>query len=334
VNLIDLAQWGGLLGLVGILAALGIYFSLRKQSPGNEVMRGIADQIETGAMAFLRREYSVLAIFVAIVGALLWLRSRALARAGLLLRRALLDDGGLHRHEGGHQGERPHLRGGPRARAGAGAAHGLQRRRGDGARRGGAGPLRHRHHLLPRPRTSSGTSGGASAVNFAGTISGFAMGASSIALFARVGGGIYTKAADVGADLVGKVEAGIPEDDPRNPATIADNVGDNVGDTAGMGADIFESYVGAVVATIAIGRPAPSSLGHAAERRRAADPHHHGGAARLAVGIGVMRMMERSNPAAALRNVTFVAAAIFLAGCTSWWRRWTSNLTNPTRARR
>jgi K(+)-stimulated pyrophosphate-energized sodium pump len=149
---------------------------------------------------------------------------------------------------------------------------------------------------------------------FAGIISGFAMGASSIALFARVGGGIYTKAADVGADLVGKVEAGIPEDDPRNPATIADNVGDNVGDVAGMGADIFESYVGSVIATIAI---AGTSSLFLVEHRMAAIAMPiiliiFGLLASL-VGIGAMKALERTNPASALRNTTFIAAGLFLA---------------------
>jgi K(+)-stimulated pyrophosphate-energized sodium pump len=150
-------------------------------------------------------------------------------------------------------------------------------------------------------------------------INGFAMGASSIALFARVGGGIFTKAADVGADLVGKVEAGIPEDDPRNPATIADNVGDNVGDTAGMGADIFESYVGSVIATIAIAATSTSTMITANVAGYMAYPLViiTLGLVCSLIGVFSMKVFENSGPAAALRNVTFVSAVLLVAG--AYW---------------
>jgi K(+)-stimulated pyrophosphate-energized sodium pump len=147
---------------------------------------------------------------------------------------------------------------------------------------------------------------------FAEIVSGFAMGASTIALFARVGGGIYTKAADVGADLVGKVEAGIPEDDPRNPATIADNVGDNVGDVAGMGADIYESYVGAMVATIAIGATAPGLAGHRAAVVALPLLTVMIGLLASFVGIAAMKVFEKRDPAHALHGTTWVAGGLFL----------------------
>jgi K(+)-stimulated pyrophosphate-energized sodium pump len=150
-------------------------------------------------------------------------------------------------------------------------------------------------------------------------INGFAMGASSIALFARVGGGIYTKAADVGSDLVGKVEAGIPEDDPRNPGVIADNVGDCVGDTAGMGADIFESYVGSIIATIAIAATAGAAqltvLGGEEVRANAMLLPLVLAMAGLIfslIGVGSMKFLKNIDPAAALRYTTFVAAGGFL----------------------
>ena len=151
----------------------------------------------------------------------------------------------------------------------------------------------------------------------ASIISGFAMGASSIALFARVGGGIYTKTADVGSDLVGKVEAGIPEDDPRNPGVIADNVGDNVGDVAGLGADIFESYVGSIIASIAIGATAVAgskvaSLGSTGVLMSLPIMLTTVGLVASVIGIFSMKILERRDPAAALRYATFIAAGLFL----------------------
>jgi K(+)-stimulated pyrophosphate-energized sodium pump len=308
---IEFTWMAWLLGLVGLVVALVIYFYIVRQSPGNEVMQDIAEQIELGSMAFLRREYTVLTVFVIIVGALLWLAIGMWTAGAFFFGAASSMLAGFI---GMKAATKANVRTSEAARA---HGQGLALRM---AFSGGA--------VMGLAVASLGLFGvgliyffgiyqagafmDAEFVAFAGVISGFAMGASTIALFARVGGGIFTKAADVGADLVGKVEAGIPEDDPRNPATIADNVGDNVGDTAGMGADIFESYVGSVIATIAIGA---TSAMFAAQRLEAVTLPI------LAVAIGLvasliaivlMRLMERSDPAAALRNVTFIAAGIFL----------------------
>ncbi len=310
--MIDFAWLAWPLGLIGLVVSLLIYFYIVRQSPGTEEMQDIAEQIEVGAMAFLRREYTVLVGFVLVVAGLLYLALPDGWTAVAFLFGAVSSM--VAGFIGMKAATKANVRTSEAARS-SGQGMALRMAFSGGAVMGlavaslglfGVGLM----YYLGIHRT--GAFMDSEIVTFASIVSGYAMGASTIALFARVGGGIYTKAADVGADLVGKVEAGIPEDDPRNPATIADNVGDNVGDTAGMGADIFESYVGSVIATIAIGA---TSAAYAADRLGAiALPVITIAVGLLAslVAIGLMRIFEKANPAAALRNVTFIAAGLFL----------------------
>tara|TARA_B100001123_G_scaffold101205_1_gene116903 strand:+ start:15125 stop:17242 length:2118 start_codon:yes stop_codon:yes gene_type:complete len=303
-------SWSWALGLVGLAVAGMIYRYLKNQPVGNDDMAELSDQIYQGAMAFLRREYSMLAVFVVVVALLLgWAVSHQTALAYLL--------GSLCSVIAGFFGMTSATRANVRTAAAAN-----QYGQGKALRIAFFGGS-----VMGLSVAALGLVGigslywffGADAIvpyeytNFAEIISGFAMGASSIALFARVGGGIYTKAADVGADLVGKVEAGIPEDDPRNPATIADNVGDNVGDVAGMGADIFESYVGSVIATIAIAASSTALAGNIGIAIALPILTIMVGLLASLIGIAMMKVLERTNPAAALRNVMFIAAGLFLA---------------------
>ncbi|HEX2167259.1 MAG TPA: sodium/proton-translocating pyrophosphatase, partial [Longimicrobiales bacterium] len=303
------AVWSPIVGVLGLIGALVLYVYNNRQSTGNEVMEELAERIHEGAMAFLRREYSVLAVFVIIVTVLLWIaigQETSLAYVSGAVCSVLAGFFGMS------AATKANVRTAAAAKeSGSGKALRI-------AFFGGA--------VMGLSVAALGLLGigawyflyGAQAISdaeflrFGEIISGFAMGASSIALFARVGGGIYTKAADVGADLVGKVEAGIPEDDPRNPATIADNVGDNVGDVAGMGADIFESYVGSVIATIAIAATSPFYAANRVEAVALPILTIVVGLIASLVGIGLMRSLEKFSPASALRNVTFIAAGLFL----------------------
>ena len=300
------ALWAGLGGLA--LAGL-TYTTVRRQSDGSAAMRDLAEQIHTGAMAFLRREYSVLVPFLAVIAALLYWAIGVQTAIAYIAGGVCSVLAGL---AGMEAATRANVRTSEAARV---SGQGLALRT---AFNGGA--------VMGLSVASLGLVGigaifrwlGSPTLNddewrrFSEVISGFAMGASSIALFARVGGGIFTKAADVGADLVGKVEAGIPEDDPRNPATIADNVGDNVGDVAGMGADIFESYVGAVIATVAITATTPAITNNF-NAISLPIAYTMAGLIASVIGIAAMRLLERGNAAAALRTTTFIAAGIFLA---------------------
>ena len=225
---------------LGLLVALLLAFRVKKQSPGNERMKELAGSIHDGATAFLYSEYRIIIVFVAVVFLAIGVLIGNWAEAVCFLIGAVFSVAAGY--------------------CGMSVATMANVRTAEAARDKGMGKAL-------SVAFSGGSVMGLCVAGFgllgisvvyaitkdADILFGFGLGASSIALFARVGGGIYTKAADVGADLVGKVEAGIPEDDPRNPAVIADNVGDNVGDVAGMGADLFESYSGAIISAITLG---------------------------------------------------------------------------------
>jgi K(+)-stimulated pyrophosphate-energized sodium pump len=312
-NLIYLAMASGVIALV---FAWFKSASVNRQDPGTERMQEIGAAVREGAMAFLRREYRVLAVFVIAVAILL-----AVGNKGSIKLVALsFAVGAFCSALAGFFGMR--------------IATSANMRTTNGARKG----LNEALHVAFSGGTVMGMcvvglgilglsslfliytmKFGADIADLKGTVlpilNGFAMGASSIALFARVGGGIYTKAADVGADLVGKVEAGIPEDDPRNPATIADNVGDNVGDVAGMGADLFESYVGSIVGSMVLGAAAAAQSTVAGVDNLVILP-----LALAAVGILVsiggtflVRTKEGGNPQTALNIGTFSAGIVMAA---------------------
>ena len=295
-------------GIAGLALAWVTYLYVKSQSPGNEVMQELGAAIHTGAMTFLKREYSYLLPFLVVVAVLLGLAlswNTAVAYlfggicsilAGLFGMQAATISNTRTSEAARSDGQAKALR----VAFSGGAVMGLSV-----ASLGLLGIGLMFIIFLGAPELDSGWRG------FSEIITGFAMGASSIALFARVGGGIFTKAADIGADLVGKIEAGIPEDDPRNPATIADNVGDNVGDVAGMGADIFESYVGAAIATIAIAATSTAITNRAAG---IALPLIFilAGLGASVLAILFFRVLEKFSPAAALRWVGFIAAGFFL----------------------
>jgi len=245
-----------------VSAVLALLFALyksswvQKQEPGNDKMIKISGYIRDGAMAFLVREYRVLFFFVIAVTITLYFGN--LSKGTELIAFSFVV-GALSSALAGYFGMRVATSANVRTTNAArkGLAQALQVAFSGGAVMGmsvvGLGLLGISSLFLMYTNLFDGSSIDILQAKIMPVISGFSLGASSIALFARVGGGIYTKAADVGADLVGKVEAGIPEDDPRNPAVIADNVGDNVGDVAGMGADLFESYVGAIIGSMVLG---------------------------------------------------------------------------------
>lgn len=318
----DAVYFVPLIGVIGLLTILAIYIFISRQNPGNEKMVGIANQIREGAMTYMRRQLLYVGVFVVIIVTLLviFLKDPNIPNFGIYTAIAYAL-GGMTSMICGFIGMSASTKANVRT-AKAANKKGMTKALGiafnGGAIMGlavasvgliGFGGL----YLLIMKITNGN-------ILYLSIINGFAMGASSIALFMRVGGGIYTKSADVGADLVGKIEAGIPEDDPRNPAVIADNVGDNVGDVAGMGADLYESYVGSIVATIALAVTTGSAAaisGMAISQNPTAFavfPIFVAGAGLIGSLFSVlaMKILQKFNPPLALRLSTWIAAVVML----------------------
>ncbi len=290
------------LGIIGLVAAFIIYKIVTSYPAGDGVVAKIGAQIHSGAMVFMQREFKMLGIFAVILTALLY--------SFLGLNTAIsFVAGALSSATAGYVGMYAATKANTRTTIAAhnkGASAALTV-----AFFGGS--------VMGLSVASLGLVGLGTLFYFFGgsdihAIEGFGMGASTVALFSRVGGGIFTKSADVGADLVGKLEAGIPEDDPRNPGVIADNVGDNVGDVAGMGSDIFESYCGSMIATMAIAATmTASSLGTSSQLMFLPLALASVGLIASLLGIFLVKIMSSQKPEVSLRVGTIVSAIIFMA---------------------
>ena len=272
-------------GVAALLFAAFLSRRILSQDAGTDRMKEIAAFIHEGAQAFLVAEYKILVVFVAVLFVVIGLGISWMTSIAFLL-------GAVFSTIAGYCGMNVATK--ANVRTAAAAKDSGMNKALSVAFSGGA--------VMGMCVVGLGLLGAGIVYLVSGdpnVLSGFSLGASSIALFARVGGGIYTKAADVGADLVGKVEAGIPEDDPRNPATIADNVGDNVGDVAGMGADLFESYVGSIVSAITLGAVTYSLTGAVFPLVLAAI-----GIASSIIGTFFVKGDENSSPHKALKTGT------------------------------
>ncbi len=291
--------------LVGLIVAYALSAWIKKQGEGTDRMKEISGYIREGAMAFLKKEYKTMAIVIICLFVLIGLALQSWTTAILYVIGACLSV------LAGYCGMNVATRGNVRT-ANAAKESGIVKALSVAFRSGAV------MGLCVSGLGLLGLGIVFCALDLATVvqcITGFGLGASSMALFGRVGGGIYTKAADVGADLVGKVEAGIPEDDPRNPAVIADNVGDNVGDVAGMGSDLFESYVGSIISAITLAAAAATaSEGLFSEATAAVFPLILAavGIISAVIGILLVRGKEGGNPANALNIGTYIAGAIVI----------------------